>query len=227
MKAGNAIDSPLVIRKFMDHDNGYQGLLGTLSKNLQKSDFKLNPISHCEGEWALEHQAYNINERCFKVEEPMENISSLSGSNQKDISIVKMPSNGSLSFKLNIGGASGQHIAPPMPYLPHQIQLDPHMYYKLHAQEMNDDSYSSDCNDDDMDSEPLTHRQQDNTMRQHHKKSSTKVDHETGNMERIIRKRKRKSTDQLKILMREFDRNPNWSKETLLEVAKKTGLSEA
>ena len=34
MKAGNAIDSPLVIRKFMDHDNGYQGLLGTLSKNL-------------------------------------------------------------------------------------------------------------------------------------------------------------------------------------------------
>ena len=64
-------------------------------------------------------------------------------------------------------------------------------------------------------------------MRHHHKKSSTKVDPETGNMERIIRKRKRKSTDQLKILMREFDRNPNWSKETLLEVAKKTGLSEA
>jgi hypothetical protein len=27
--------------------------------------------------------------------------------------------------------------------------------------------------------------------------------------------------------MREFERNPNWSKETLLEVAKKTGLSEA
>jgi hypothetical protein len=27
--------------------------------------------------------------------------------------------------------------------------------------------------------------------------------------------------------MREFDRNPNWSKETLLEVSKKTGLSEA
>jgi hypothetical protein len=47
------------------------------------------------------------------------------------------------------------------------------------------------------------------------------------NLERIIRKRKRKSTDQLKILMREFDKNPNWSKETLLEVSKKTGLSEA
>ncbi len=27
--------------------------------------------------------------------------------------------------------------------------------------------------------------------------------------------------------MREFDRNPNWSKETLLEVSRKTGLSEA
>jgi len=45
--------------------------------------------------------------------------------------------------------------------------------------------------------------------------------------ERIIRKRKRKSSDQLKTLMREFDRNPNWSKETLLEVSRKTGLSEA
>ena len=48
-----------------------------------------------------------------------------------------------------------------------------------------------------------------------------------GEYERIIRKRKRKSNDQIKILMREFDRNPNWSKETLLEVSKKTGLSEA
>lgn len=27
--------------------------------------------------------------------------------------------------------------------------------------------------------------------------------------------------------MREFERNPNWTKETLLEVSKKTGLSEA
>ena len=31
----------------------------------------------------------------------------------------------------------------------------------------------------------------------------------------------------MKILMREFEKNPNWSKETLLEVSKKTGLSEA
>ena len=50
---------------------------------------------------------------------------------------------------------------------------------------------------------------------------------ENGNFERIIRKRKRKNTDQLKTLMREFERNPNWSKETLLEVSRKTGLSEA
>lgn len=28
-------------------------------------------------------------------------------------------------------------------------------------------------------------------------------------------------------MVREFDRNPNWSKETLLEVSRKTGLSEA
>ncbi len=27
--------------------------------------------------------------------------------------------------------------------------------------------------------------------------------------------------------MKEFDKNPNWSKETLLEVSRKTGLSEA
>jgi hypothetical protein len=50
---------------------------------------------------------------------------------------------------------------------------------------------------------------------------------DNGMYERIIRKRKRKSGDQLKTLMREFDRNPNWSKETLLEVSRKTGLSEA
>ena len=50
---------------------------------------------------------------------------------------------------------------------------------------------------------------------------------DSGNLERIIRKRKRKNTDQLKTLMREFERNPNWSKETLLDVSRKTGLSEA
>jgi len=38
------------------------------------------------------------------------------------------------------------------------------MYYKFQAHEINededyDDSYSSDCNEDDMDSEPMTQRQ--------------------------------------------------------------------
>jgi hypothetical protein len=50
---------------------------------------------------------------------------------------------------------------------------------------------------------------------------------ENGLYERIIRKRKRKSGDQLKTLVREFERNPNWTKDTLLEVSRKTGLSEA
>lgn len=49
---------------------------------------------------------------------------------------------------------------------------------------------------------------------------------ENGN-DRVIRKRKRKSGEQLKALVREFDRNPNWTKDTLLEVSRKTGLSEA
>jgi ribonuclease P protein component len=50
---------------------------------------------------------------------------------------------------------------------------------------------------------------------------------ENGQFERVIRKRKRKSGEQLKALVREFDKNPNWSKETLLEISKKSGLSEA
>jgi hypothetical protein len=50
---------------------------------------------------------------------------------------------------------------------------------------------------------------------------------DNGQFERLIRKRKRKSGEQLKTLMREFDKNPNWSKETLLEISKKSGLSEA
>ena len=50
---------------------------------------------------------------------------------------------------------------------------------------------------------------------------------ESGQYERIVRKRKRKSSEQLRTLMREFEKNPNWSKETLLEISKKSGLSEA
>jgi len=50
---------------------------------------------------------------------------------------------------------------------------------------------------------------------------------DNGQLERIIRKRKRKSGDQLKTLVREFEKNPNWTKESLLEISKKSGLSEA
>ena len=45
--------------------------------------------------------------------------------------------------------------------------------------------------------------------------------------ERQIRKRKRKSGNQLQQLLQEFKANPTWTKEVVLEVSKKTGLSEA
>jgi len=45
--------------------------------------------------------------------------------------------------------------------------------------------------------------------------------------DRIIRRRKRKSIEQLKMLVNEYKKNPNWNKNTMSEVAKRTGLSEA
>ncbi len=45
--------------------------------------------------------------------------------------------------------------------------------------------------------------------------------------ERIIRKRKRKSIDQLKLLVEEYRSNPSWNKNTMSDVARKTGLTEA
>jgi hypothetical protein len=45
--------------------------------------------------------------------------------------------------------------------------------------------------------------------------------------DRIIRRRKRKSYDQLNFLMEIFEANPEWTKEIMQEVANKTGLSEA
>jgi hypothetical protein len=53
------------------------------------------------------------------------------------------------------------------------------------------------------------------------------VNPDTGEMERIIRKRKRKNNVQLQVLVSTFDTNENWTKEVLLDVSKKTGLSEA
>lgn len=44
---------------------------------------------------------------------------------------------------------------------------------------------------------------------------------------KIIRRRKRKSYEQLQMLVREFQANPDWSKENMQEVSRKTGLSEA
>lgn len=48
-----------------------------------------------------------------------------------------------------------------------------------------------------------------------------------GQLERVIRKRKRKTAIQLEELASAFDTEPHWSKETLLEIATKTGLTEA
>jgi Homeodomain len=92
---------------------------------------------------------------------------------------------------------------------------------------MNEESY---CSDDDCDNESASESNNGPENMKMPKKIANRqyiANGDSQNMERIIRKRKRKSTDQLKILMREFDKNPNWSKETLLEVSRKTGLSEA
>lgn len=42
-----------------------------------------------------------------------------------------------------------------------------------------------------------------------------------------IRRRKRKSTAQVKVLKREYNINPFWTKEVFVELAAKTGLSES
>eukprot|EP00826_Nyctotherus_ovalis_P058948 TRINITY_DN8155_c0_g1_i1.p1 TRINITY_DN8155_c0_g1~~TRINITY_DN8155_c0_g1_i1.p1 ORF type:complete len:201 (+),score=52.05 TRINITY_DN8155_c0_g1_i1:260-862(+) len=44
---------------------------------------------------------------------------------------------------------------------------------------------------------------------------------------RVIRRRKRKNMDQLKLLYNEYKKNPNWNKTTMAEMAQKTGLTEA
>ena len=104
--------------------------------------------------------------------------------------------------------------------LPQKIHLG--NYYKEQEYDQNDEeSLRSD------DEDQTTSR--NDSQKENGKGASSRsyVVNSNGEYERIIRKRKRKSGDQIKILMREFDRNPNWSKETLLEVSRKTGLSEA
>ena len=49
----------------------------------------------------------------------------------------------------------------------------------------------------------------------------------SGQLERVIRKRKRKTTFQLEELAGAFDNDPHWSKEMLAEIAIKTDLTEA
>ena len=50
---------------------------------------------------------------------------------------------------------------------------------------------------------------------------------ETGEVERVIRKRMRKTQNQLRLLNEEFESNPHWTKETLLRIAERTSLTEA
>eukprot|EP00826_Nyctotherus_ovalis_P062109 TRINITY_DN892_c0_g4_i3.p1 TRINITY_DN892_c0_g4~~TRINITY_DN892_c0_g4_i3.p1 ORF type:complete len:195 (-),score=39.85 TRINITY_DN892_c0_g4_i3:160-744(-) len=48
-----------------------------------------------------------------------------------------------------------------------------------------------------------------------------------GKEDRIVRKRKRKNMDQLKLLYNEYKANSNWTKAIMAEMALKTGLTEA
>ena len=49
----------------------------------------------------------------------------------------------------------------------------------------------------------------------------------SGKFEKVIRKRKRKTTTQLEELINAFETDPHWTKEMLAEIASKTTLSEA
>ena len=104
--------------------------------------------------------------------------------------------------------------------LPQKVHINP--YYEEQEYTQNDEES---MRSEDMEDESSNLNSSKGNGKGSHGRSY--VINSNGEYERIIRKRKRKSTDQIKILMREFDRNPNWSKETLLEVSKKTGLSEA
>ena len=59
------------------------------------------------------------------------------------------------------------------------------------------------------------------------KRRSYIFNEESGRYERVIRKRKRKTPNQLNELASNFNADPHWSKETLLSIALRTGLTEA
>jgi len=96
------MDSPLIVRKFIDPDNIQSGLLGTLNKNLQKSGYKQGQDSTWRG--FPEILPYNFDEVCFKLDTHLEqnNFTSLQGSNRKDIPIIKVTHNQNMTFKFNI-----------------------------------------------------------------------------------------------------------------------------
>jgi len=54
-----------------------------------------------------------------------------------------------------------------------------------------------------------------------------KVEDESETKKNKIRKRKRKSNNQIISLIHAFENDPHWSKETLLMLSIKTGLTEA
>jgi len=131
--------------------------MATLNKNMQRSDFKGFNIQEQDWQAIQDYTAYNFNEACYPIDhDEEENMDSLQDNNKKDISIVKVPTSGSLSFKLNLAHAHSEHPMhlPPIHHLQH---IDPMLYYKMAAQmqQMNEDSYSSDENDNDNDSESL------------------------------------------------------------------------
>jgi hypothetical protein len=61
--------------------------------------------------------------------------------------------------------------------------------------------------------------------RNKHKNKKKSIVDENG--KKIIRRRKRKTYEQLQQLVKEFQANPEWSKDNMQEVSQRTGLSEA
>ena len=66
-----------------------------------------------------------------------------------------------------------------------------------------------------------------NTLKQSKQNDKVKHKEEIENENRIIKRRKRKKSEQIKMLSIEYKKNPNWNKTTMAEMAQKTGLTEA
>ena len=65
------------------------------------------------------------------------------------------------------------------------------------------------------------------TLKQSKQNDKVKHKDENENENRIIKRRKRKNSEQIKMLSIEYKKNPNWNKTTMSEMAQKTGLTEA